>query len=146
MCAHTACAWSLLNLTVTSSNSRSQAKPQIVTIRRCEHFWDTFCLQDVCCCSSANCNMPLLFVLFLLYQTLFDFQRRNLFNFSLGSTSLMHCDRKFLEELYCTCHLCSFLAFQLMSILQDGTVKTYRNIWIYIRRVYKSVGDFMNVE
>lgn len=40
MCSHKLCTWSLLNLTVTSSNGRSQVKPQITKIRQRKPFWD----------------------------------------------------------------------------------------------------------
>lgn len=115
-CVHTRFAHGgLLNLTVTSSNSRSQVKPQITTMGQCEHFWDCFFYYRV----SAAAALPTvarlsarLFVLRFYAQLYLTFKRRILLNFSLWSTSLMHCDRKFLEELYRTCHLWFSHAFQ----------------------------------
>lgn len=96
MCAHEVCTYSLLNLTIASSNNHSQAKSRSAKIRQWEHFWETLSVQHVCrysavkCCTSV-CNTVCLKILF---HKLFDFQKRDQFSISLGSTSLIHCDSR----------------------------------------------------
>lgn len=92
-----------------TSLSLHQTASQITMIRhmgallRRLHFIFYYRMSD-CSCGAANCNTSVCSTVCLkmLCQTVVDFQRRNLLNLSLGSTSLIHCDRKFLEKLYCT--------------------------------------------